>query len=100
LVQLTYSRTMTNYFVVFWSPSDNVFSYSGFDDYGSAVGFAQEQKQLHRKEVIVLKKVGTRYQLLKFGYSRVYSIQNKVLNILAITIIAIICYLYYKYLKQ
>lgn len=91
---------MTNYVVVFWSPSDNVFSYSGFDDYGSAIRYAQEQKQLQRKDVIVLKKVGTRYQLLKFGYSRVYSIQNKVLNFIAVMIVAIICYLYYKYLKQ
>jgi hypothetical protein len=91
---------MTNYFVVFWSPSDNVFSYQGFEDYGSAIRFAQEKKQIGRKEVILLRKVGSKFELMDFGYSKIYSIQNKVLNILAITIIAIICYLYYKYLKQ
>lgn len=91
---------MTEYVVVYWMPSEKVFSYKIFEDKAQSFEFATQRKTENRNDVIVVKNVNGKYHLMNFGYSTIYVWQNRILNFLAIMLVAIISYLYFKFVHK
>ena len=91
---------MIEYVVVYWMPSEKVFSYKSFDSEAESLNFARQKKTKDRNDVVVVKNVDGKYHLLNFGYSTIYMWQNRILNILSIMLVAIISYLYYKFVHK
>ena len=91
---------MTEYMVIFWLSSDKNFEFRGFPNYEESVAFAKEKKRNSNLDVIIVKRNDSKYQLMDFGYSTVYKWQNRILNFLSIMIVAIISYLYFKFVNK
>ena len=90
---------MIEYIVVYWKPSEKVFNYKHFEEFDNSVSFATEKKK-ERFDVIIVKNIDGKYHLMDYGYSTIYNLQNRILNFLSIMIVAIISYLYFKFLNK
>jgi hypothetical protein len=91
---------MTEFVVVYWTPSDKVFNYEVFNSENEAFEFARRKKKKGLHDVIVVKNIDGKYHLLDFGYSTIFIWQNRILNFLSFMLIAIISYLYYKFVHN
>ena len=91
---------MTDQVVIFWVISDSNFETMGFNNIEDAIGFAKDKNKNGYYDVIIVKKSGKKYQLVDYGYSTIYKWQNRIFNLLSIMLVAIISYLYFKFVHK
>jgi hypothetical protein len=67
--------------------------------FDNSVSFATDKKK-ERFDVIIVKNINGKYHLIDYGYSTIYVWQNRILNFLSFMIVAIISYLYFKFVNK
>lgn len=93
---------MTKYFVVSITPFRNKALIIEAESEEEAIKIAKERRHKHKADVLIAKKEdgNNEFILEKYGYYKVYDFLNKILLGIAIMLILLFSYLYFKYLKR